>query len=159
MDSTLEVALRMMPTDMIWGSGLRIPTPGSSANDGTIASGRSAKSERIPASFDAKGQGDCPQPRIEGTGLMGDYQVTCIIPDGGDTDRRIDRLGGTFHAESQPIDTVIRWIDEGHTFWTMVSGRRVRVIDKRHPQTNRRYLTTEGDGFPPNNLLKLPRCP
>lgn len=89
---------------------------------------------------------------------MGHYQITCIIPDGADADRRIDRLGGTFHAESQPIDTILRWIDEGHTFWTTAQGRAVGVIPQTHPQTGRRYLTTQGDGFPPNNLLNLPRC-
>jgi hypothetical protein len=90
---------------------------------------------------------------------MGHYRVTCIVPDGADTDRRIDKLGGEFHAQSQPIDTIIRWIDQGHTFWTMAQGRSVNVVVKTHPQTHRRYLTTEGDSFPPNNLLALPRCP
>ncbi len=89
---------------------------------------------------------------------MGDYQVKCIIPDGADADRRIDRLGGTFSDKSELIDTVIGWIDQGHTFWTEVHGRRVPVLAKTHPTTGRRYLTTEGDSFPPNNLLNLPRC-
>ena len=90
---------------------------------------------------------------------MGHYQVTCVTPDGADYDRRIDKLGGAFHDYPQPIDTIIRWIDEGHTFWTMAHGRPVDVIVKTHPQSGRRYLTTVGDSFPPNNLLNLPRCP
>lgn len=89
---------------------------------------------------------------------MGRYQVTCHVPDGADADRRIDKLGGTFHAQPQPIDTIIRWIDEGHTFWTEAYGRAVEVVVRTHSHSGRRYLTTEGDGFPPNNLLKLPTC-
>jgi hypothetical protein len=33
------------------------------------------------------------------------------------------------------------------------------VIIGRHTHSGRRYITTEGDGFPPNNLLRLTRCP
>jgi hypothetical protein len=88
---------------------------------------------------------------------MADYQVTCIRPDGADADRRIDRLGGPGWNES--IDSVIRAIDSGtHRFWTSVQGRSVWCITKVHPTSGRKYVTTEGDGFPPNNLLSLPRC-
>ncbi|MBK7162666.1 MAG: DUF3892 domain-containing protein [Sphingomonadales bacterium] len=54
---------------------------------------------------------------------------------------------------------MISWIKDGHTFWTYVGGRRADIVIKNHPATGREYLTTEADGFPPNNLLMLPRCP
>lgn len=87
---------------------------------------------------------------------MGDYQVSCIIPDGSDADRRIDSLGGpTF--KTAPIDDVISWIKNGHTFWVEVQGRRVNVIIGQHA-SGKQYLTTVADGFPPNNLLNLRHC-
>lgn len=87
---------------------------------------------------------------------MADYRITYIKPDSADVDRRIDKLGGT--GWEAPIDHVIYWIKNGvHRFWTMVDGRSVWVVVKRHPQTQREFLATEADGFPPNNLLRLPR--
>jgi hypothetical protein len=86
---------------------------------------------------------------------MADYQVSCIIPDGSDPDRRIDSLGGPAF-KTAPIDDVIGWIEGGHTFWVSVGGYRVNVIIGI--RNGRKYLTTEGDGFPPNNLLNLPHC-
>ena len=87
---------------------------------------------------------------------MADYQVTCTKKDGADPDRRIDALGGSWG--SAPIDHVIHWIEQGHTFWTEVDKNRAEIIVRAHDK-GRKYLTTEGDGFPPNNLLKLPDCP
>ncbi|MEC5292950.1 DUF3892 domain-containing protein [Aurantimonas sp. C2-6-R+9] len=88
---------------------------------------------------------------------MADYRVTCITPDSNDADRRIDRLGGPDWNDS--IDNVIGFIQRGqHRFWTSAAGKSVWVIVKQHPTSGRYYLTTKGDGFPPNNLLNLPRC-
>ena len=88
---------------------------------------------------------------------MATYQVTCIKPDGADADRRIDRLGGPSFNDT--IDNVINAILSGaHNFYTSAGGRTVAVVVKRHPTSGRYYLTTEGDSFPPNNLLQLPRC-
>ena len=91
---------------------------------------------------------------------MASYQITCIIPDGADDDRRIDRLGGNGPSGrwEDSIDNIIAFIGQGHDFWTQVAGRRVDVMRRTHPTSGRLYLTTEGDGFPPNNLLSLPRC-
>lgn len=87
---------------------------------------------------------------------MADYQVTCITPDGNDADRRIDRLGGPGWNDS--IDKVIGFIKSGsHRFYVSVGGLAVWVVVRRH-SNGREYLTTEGDGFPPNNLLNLPHC-
>lgn len=88
---------------------------------------------------------------------MATYQVTCTKKDGADADRRIDALAGPGWRGT--IDEVIGWIDQGHKFWTTADGKSVWVIVQTHPTSRRRYLTTEGDGFPPNNLLKLPDCP
>lgn len=88
---------------------------------------------------------------------MANYQITGIRPDGTDADRRIDavRIGESIFA----LDTVINWIRSNtHRFYVSVSGQGVWVIVKQHPTSRRFYLTTEGDGFPPNNLLNLPHC-
>lgn len=94
---------------------------------------------------------------------MASYQVTCIRPDGADADRRIDRLGGIgpdgAGQWNDSIDNVIAAIGNGHSFWVEVARQRVSVVRKVHPTSGRWYLTTQPDGFPPNNLLSLPRCP
>ena len=94
---------------------------------------------------------------------MSDVRVTCIKRDGADADRRIDRLGGPQPDGdgnwNQSIDDVINYIRNGtHRFWTSVSGKSVWLQVKQHPTSGRYYLTTQGDGFPPNNLLSLPEC-
>lgn len=89
---------------------------------------------------------------------MGDYQVTCIRRDGADLDRRIDRLGGP--GWNDTIDRVINWIESGaHRFWTSVNGQSVWVVVAVHPQSRRKFLRTQADNYPHNNLLSLPECP
>lgn len=93
---------------------------------------------------------------------MADYQVQCIKRDGADADRRIDGIGGVSGGQRWylSIDEAIRWIEQGKgRFYVTAFGRSVWVIVKIHPTSGRKYLTTEGDGFPPNNLLNLPNCP
>lgn len=93
---------------------------------------------------------------------MADYQVQCIKRDGADADRRIDGIGGVAGGKRWylPVDEAIRWIEQGKgRFYVTAFGRWVWVIVKIHPTSGRKYLTTEGDGFPPNNLLNLPNCP
>lgn len=88
---------------------------------------------------------------------MGRYQITHTRKDGADADRRID--GVKIGAEYFPIDNIIGWINRReHTFFVSVQGRTVDVIVRVHPTSNRYYLTTDGDSFPPNNLLALPNC-
>jgi hypothetical protein len=84
------------------------------------------------------------------------YEVSCHVPDNADADRRMQGIGGSNWYKS--IDEVIRCIDAGDAFYVDVGGRRVRVITGRHAHSGHRYITTEGDGFPPNNLLRLQRC-
>ena len=94
---------------------------------------------------------------------MADVRIDCIKRDGADPDRRIDRFGGPKPDGSgrwnQPIDDVIQQIDSGtHRFWTSVDNKSVWCRTEVHPTSKRKYVTTEGDGFPPNNLLKLSEC-
>lgn len=90
------------------------------------------------------------------------HQVTCHTPDNSDPDRRLQGIGGRNPNGSNwylPIDDAIRKIETGvYEFYVVVSGRQVEVVVRRHA-SGRKYLTTEADGFPPNNLLNLPTCP
>lgn len=45
-----------------------------------------------------------------------------------------------------------------HRFFVSVFGRTVEVVVRQHGPFGRKYLTTIGDAFPPNNLLNLPNC-
>ena len=89
---------------------------------------------------------------------MSDYFVIRHRPDGTDRDRRIDALEidrGGIH----PIDDFIAWIESGlHRFFVNVRGRQVKIVVRQHGLMGRKYLTTEADSFPPNNLLSLPVC-
>ena len=87
---------------------------------------------------------------------MASYEINCIIPDGSDPDRRIDSVGGP-EIGIQKEDTVIAWIDQGHTFWTRVNGVQANVY-VGGTILGGRFLTTSRDGYQPNNLLKLQRC-
>lgn len=89
---------------------------------------------------------------------MTDYRITHSRKDGLDFDRRLDGflVEGLGYLE---IDTVIDWIlQQIHRFWVSVRGRGVWVEVRQHSHSGRLFLTTEGDGFPPNNLLSLPDC-
>lgn len=92
------------------------------------------------------------------------HQVTCIIPDGDDKDRRIDSIGGATGGDKNNgpwyinLDKAIQGIkDKKWKFWTTTKdGKSVWVeIAKRN---GREYLKTEADDLEPNNLLALPRC-
>ena len=88
---------------------------------------------------------------------MADYQITHTRKYGADADRRIDalKIGNTVY----PIDQVIDWINSGqHRFWVAVQSRSVWVEVRQHSTSGRSFLTTERDGFPPNNLLALANC-
>ena len=91
-----------------------------------------------------------------------DHQITCIIPDGADADRRIDSVGSTTGAEGGgawciKLDVAINGIENGTwRFWTQANGKSVWVIVVK--RNGKKYLKTEADGDEPNNLLSLPRC-
>ncbi len=88
---------------------------------------------------------------------MADHRITHSRKDGADTDRRLDgfQIGNDYF----PIDRIISWIRKGeHRFWVSANGQSVWVEVRQHSQSGRHFLTTEGDGFPPNNLLNLPDC-
>ncbi|MDP3674905.1 MAG: DUF3892 domain-containing protein [Novosphingobium sp.] len=87
---------------------------------------------------------------------MAHHYVSCHTPDNRDPDRRIQGLGG--FGWWFTIDQIIEMIGNGHTFSVLVAGRQVAVVVRSHGIIGRRYLTTEADGFPPNNLLHLALC-
>ena len=92
------------------------------------------------------------------------HEVTCIVPDGTDSDQRIDKIGGNSGAAigngawSLLIDDAIAGIESGKwSFWTQGGGRVAKVVVAQRPN-RRKYLKTDADGVEPNNLLALPRC-
>ena len=88
---------------------------------------------------------------------MAQYQITHTRKDGTDADHRIDAV--KIETSVFGIDQIIEWIlNRSHQFWVSVQGRSVWVEVRRHATSGRYFLTTEGDGFPPNNLLRLPDC-
>lgn len=91
---------------------------------------------------------------------MAAYLVTCIVPDGADADQRIDAIGGNGGGGWQLlIDEAIRQIEaRENSFYTSVNGKSVWIIVAKR-NNGRKYLKTEADGYEPNNLLSLPRCP
>lgn len=92
------------------------------------------------------------------------HEVTCIVPDGADSDQRIDKIGGRVGAAngngpwSLLIDDAIAGIESGQwSFWTYGGGRAANVVVAQR-SNGRKYLKTEADGIEPNNLLALPHC-
>ena len=87
-----------------------------------------------------------------------DHQITCIIPDGADADRRVDSIGGTSGGGwCIKLDVAIKGIeDKKWRFWTYANGKSVWVIIST--RNGKKYLKTEADDKEPNNLLSLPRC-
>jgi len=95
------------------------------------------------------------------------HRITCTKKDGPDPDYRIDQIGGSTGGQGTngpwtlTIDEAISGMRDpnvGWRFYVVQQGLEVDVIIKRHPRSGREYLTTEADGFPPNNLLRLPDC-
>jgi hypothetical protein len=88
---------------------------------------------------------------------MASLQVTCHVPDGADSDQRIDAIGGS--GWKHLIDDAIRNIEyRVNDYWTFVAGARASVIVAQR-SSGRKYLKTTAYGIEPNNLLALPRCP
>lgn len=92
----------------------------------------------------------------EGPIKMATYYISATRKDGPDPDYRIDafKVNGLWYSIEQMLD----FIRQGHIFFVSVWNQSVRVIAKQHPRSRRWYLTTEADGFPPNNLLNLPNA-
>lgn len=90
---------------------------------------------------------------------MADRQITCIVPDGADLGRRIDKVGGLTWGPLS-VDEVVADIEAGrHTYWTTDEfGRRAEVEVARGGLLQIPYLTTSPDRSLPNNLLQLRNC-
>jgi hypothetical protein len=88
------------------------------------------------------------------------HEVTCIIPDGPDHDRRIDSIGGTDGGGWTMLeDDAIKGLRNGaFTLWTRGGGKIAEVVPIERPN-GRWHLQTLADGVLSNNLLYLPRCP
>jgi hypothetical protein len=98
--------------------------------------------------------------------LADNVQVSCIVKRNGNYNphERIETLGGVHNgkrwslpeqdiiAELEKSDSIRRW-----NFYTDVSGNKARVVIAIH--SGRKYLKTEPDRHPDNNLLNLPKCP
>ena len=86
------------------------------------------------------------------------YQVTCITKTShSDPCHRITNLGGDGWYDT--VAHVIQLIkSRQYEFFTMVNGRRAKLIVATNPRTNREYVKTEADAYEPNNLLSLPEC-
>jgi hypothetical protein len=87
------------------------------------------------------------------------HQVTCIVPDGPDHDRRIDSIGGPDGGGWTMLeDVAIRGLLQGNfTLWTAGGGIVAEVVARE--RNGRWFLQTLADGVLANNLLHLPRCP
>jgi hypothetical protein len=95
--------------------------------------------------------------------MAADIQVQCI----NKTNRsnhyeRIHNIGGVNADGTRwklSEDEAIAGMKDGRwTFYTLVNNVRANVRIGWH-QLKREYLTTEPDGYQPNNLLALPECP
>jgi hypothetical protein len=82
-------------------------------------------------------------------------QITCIVPDGSDPDRRIDAVGGDGWQKLE--DDVIAEIENGvETYFVDVDDKEVQVTVQKLGDT--KYLRTDPDETEENNLLHLPPC-
>jgi hypothetical protein len=91
---------------------------------------------------------------------MARCRVRCCDPDDSDRDRRIEGIGGQSSNGRwyREIDKAISDIEKGiNEFYVKVDDEEVDVIVRT--RNGVKYITTEADGFPPNNLLNLPACP
>jgi Protein of unknown function (DUF3892) len=89
---------------------------------------------------------------------MGRYQITCITKRGNhyDPHERIEYIGQQSNWKLSEHSAISRIESGQDSFFTMVNGREAEVIVTTHGV--RKYLKTNADGYPPNNLLALPDC-
>jgi|SRR5690242_17262457 len=92
-------------------------------------------------------------------------QVSCIVKrDHFSPHERIQSLGGMHNGKSwrMPEKDIIAELEQPASirrwnFYTNVGGKSVWVVVAIH--NGRKYLKTEPDRHPENNLLYLPDCP
>ena len=86
-----------------------------------------------------------------------EFEITCIVPDNNDLDRRIQKIGGAGWIQS--LDSAIESIEDGTFSYYVIdkdNGDRLNVIIAK--RNKRKYLKTETDSKEPNNLLELGVC-
>ncbi len=84
-------------------------------------------------------------------------EITCIVRDGSDPDRRIDKVGGAGWTKAENV--VIEELEtepETHAYFVEANGQRVDVVVAERDGT--KYLRTDPDKTTSNNLLSLPEC-
>lgn len=88
-------------------------------------------------------------------------QVMCIRKRGNhfNPHERIEGIGGNYPSQWYTIEeTAIRNVErDPRSYYASVSGNSVWVVVAVH--NGRKYLKTEADRHPENNLLYLPECP
>jgi hypothetical protein len=92
---------------------------------------------------------------------MADYEVKCVnkIPRNDPYDRinyiGINTLNG---VKKYTVAEIVNFIEmDGHRFFVSKNGKSVFLKVGISPNNNK-YVKTEDDGQPLNNLLSLPEC-
>ena len=85
---------------------------------------------------------------------MEEHEIFCIIHD---KQQRITHVG-VAGGRILPIEEIIRLMNDGHGFFTHQNNRKAIVVERTHPITGRKYLTTNADDINENNLDFLSQC-
>jgi hypothetical protein len=86
---------------------------------------------------------------------MAEREITCIVHD---TKKRITHVGLAGSNRKFRIRTIIRLMGNGHKFFTRKNNRKAKVVKRTHPNSRRKYLTTNPDSTNENNLDFLRQC-
>jgi Protein of unknown function (DUF3892) len=83
-------------------------------------------------------------------------EITCVLPEHRGADSRIERrLGGPGWVKDE--STVIAEVEEGRHYFVEVASAHLTVVVA--VRGNSKYLRTDPDSSPENNLNFLPACP
>src|SRR5215213_1187333 len=84
---------------------------------------------------------------------MEEHRVVCIVHDEKQRITHVGLEGGEIHT----VWDIIRLMNNGHLFFTQENNIRANVVERTHPNTGRKYLTTNPDNTNENNLDFLPQ--
>lgn len=86
---------------------------------------------------------------------IGRYRITCKVHD----ENKVITNVGLGDRSRHPVQAIVDRKRSGQdTFYTNEGGNEAEVYARQHPQSHRRFLTTEPDGEIENNLDFLPYC-